>query len=168
MNSYSVTTHLSTHAHAFEYFCRVRTSTNRTRLAGTIVLTVSSLAYTTKTMSLNNALETLTFGCSGNVYEVSAIEQFYGHCVTEIQFGLKFFELSQVFLGCYSGFLEVTHQRLGSMLFLLVLETQLNGSIAIFFYGLHLSNNTRTCFDNSAWYIFTLGTENGCHSDFFS
>ncbi len=168
MNSYSVTTHLSAHAHSFEYFCRVRTSTNRTRLTGTIVLTVSSLAYTTKTMSFNNALETFTFGGSDNVYEVNVIEQIYSNSITEIQFILKSFELSQVLLGRYSGFFEVTHQRLRSMLFLLLLETQLNGSIAIFFYGLHLSNNTRTSFDNSAWYIFTLGTENGCHSDFFS
>ena len=122
MNSYSVTTHLSAHAHSFEYFCRVRTSTNRTRLTGTIVLTVSSLAYTTKTMSFNNALETFTFGGSDNVYEVNVIEQIYSNSITEIQFILKSFELSQVLLGRYSGFFEVTHQRLRSMLFLLLLE----------------------------------------------
>ena len=54
------------------------------------------------------------------------------------------------------------------MLFLLVLETYLNSCIAIFFYTLNLSNYTRTSFDNSAWYIFTISTENGCHSDFLS
>lgn len=54
------------------------------------------------------------------------------------------------------------------MLLLLILEAQLNSCIAIFFDTLNLSNNTRTCFDNSAWYVLTLGTENGCHSDFLS
>ena len=125
------------------------------------MLTVGSLAYTTETMALNNALETLTFGSSDNVYELGTVKQFYCYSVTQIQFSLKFFELGQVFLGCYSSLLEVTHQRLCSVLLLLVLEAQLNSCIAVLFY-------TRTCFDNSAWYILTLGTENGCHSDFFS
>ena len=40
--------------------------------------------------------------------------------------------------------------------------------VSVCFYSLNLSNNTRTCFDNRAWYIFSIGTENGCHSDFFS
>ena len=54
------------------------------------------------------------------------------------------------------------------MLLLIVLEAQLNCSIAVFFDCFNLSNDARTCFDNSAWYIFTIGTEYGCHSDFLS
>ena len=132
------------------------------------MLTVSGLAYTAEAMSLHYALETLTLRGAGNVYEVSVVEQLYGNGVTQIQFTLKTFELSQVFLGCYSSLLEVTHQGLCSVLLLLVLEAQLYGCVAVFFYSLHLSNNTRTCFDNSAWHVLALGTENGCHSDFFS
>ena len=132
------------------------------------MLTVSSLAYTTETMTFNNTLKTFTFGSSDNINELGTVEQFDCYSVTQIQFSLKFFELGQVFLGCYSSFFEVSHQRLCSVLLLLVLEAQLNSCIAVLFYSFHLSNNTRTCFDNSAWYILTLGTENGCHSDFFS
>ena len=47
-------------------------------------------------------------------------------------------------------------------------ETQLYSFVAIFLQSLDLCNHTRTHFDNSAWKIFSLGTENGCHSDFFS
>ena len=54
------------------------------------------------------------------------------------------------------------------MLFLCILETYLNGCIAILFHTFNLSNDTRTNFDNSAWYILTISTENGCHSDFLS
>ncbi len=54
------------------------------------------------------------------------------------------------------------------MLLLLVLEAYLYGSIAILLNTLYLCNCTRTYFDNSAWNILTIGTENGCHSDFFS
>ena len=132
------------------------------------MLSVSSLTYTTKTMSFYYTLETFTFRSTNNVNKVSVIKHFYSNCITQIQFCFKFFELSQVSLRCYSSFFKVTHQRFSCVLFLFVLETQLNSFIAILFYSFNLSNNTRTCFDNSAWYIFTIGTENGCHSDFFS
>ena len=132
------------------------------------MLTVSGLTDTAKAMSLNYTLETFTFRSADDVNKCSVIKQFNGYGITQIQFCFKFFELSQVFLGSYSGLFEMAHQRLRRMLFFLFLKAQLNGCIAVFFYGLHLSNYTRTCFDNSAWYILTLGTENGCHSDFFS
>ena len=38
----------------------------------------------------------------------------------------------------------------------------------VLFRSLHLRNNTGTSFNHSAWYVLTLGTENGSHSDFFS
>ena len=132
------------------------------------MLTVSSLTYTTKAVTLNNALETLTFRSTYYVYKIGIVEQFYSYSITQIQLCRKFFELSQVFLGCYSSLLKMAHQRFCSMLLFLILEAQLNSCIAVLFYSLHLSNNTRTCFDNSAWHVFALGTENGCHSDFFS
>ena len=168
MCSNAVTTHLATHTHSFEYFCRVRTCTDRTRFTSAVVLTVSSLTYSTKSMSFNYTLEAFTFRSTNNVNKASVVKHFYSNGITQIQLCFKFFELSQVFLGSYSSFLKVAHQRLCSVLLLLVLEAQLNSFITVLFYSFHLSNNTRTCFDNSAWYIFTIGTENGCHSDFFS
>ena len=132
------------------------------------MLTVSSLAYTTETVALYHTLKPLTLRGTYNVNKSCVIEQFYSNSVTQIQLCFKFFELSQVSLRCYSCSFKMSHQRFSCMFFLFVLETQLNSCIAIFFYSFNLSNNTRTCFDNSAWYIFTIGTENGCHSDFFS
>ena len=48
-----------TQQRSFEYFSWIRTSTDRTRLTSTVMLTVSSLTYTTETMSLNYTLEDL-------------------------------------------------------------------------------------------------------------
>ena len=88
--------------------------------------------------------------------------------VTQLVLSFEILELGQVSLRCYTGFLEVTHLRLCRVLLFLLLETQLYSFIAIFLQSLDLCNHTRTHFDNSAWKIFSLGTENGCHSDFFS
>ena len=82
MSSHSVTTHLAAHAHSLEYFGRIRTSTDRTRLTGTVVLTVSSLTYTTETMAFYNTLETFTLRSSDNVYISSIVEQFYSDGIT--------------------------------------------------------------------------------------
>ncbi len=54
------------------------------------------------------------------------------------------------------------------MFFLLFVIGNLHGAVAIFLYRADLRNNTGTSLNNSAWYVFTLGTENGSHSDFFS
>ena len=81
---------------------------------------------------------------------------------------LKTFELGQVSLRCYTGFFEVTHFGLCSVLLFLLLEAELQRFVAVGFNCLNLSNNTRTYFDNSARNILTVGTENGCHSDFLS
>ena len=62
----------------------------------------------------------------------------------------------------------MTHFRLCCVFLFLVFKTQLYSFIAIIFQSLNLCNYTRTHFDNSAWKIFSLGTENGCHSDFLS
>jgi len=54
------------------------------------------------------------------------------------------------------------------MLFLFIGKAHLYGFITVYFDRLYLSNYAGTYFDNSAWNIFSLGTENGCHSDFLS
>ena len=49
-----------------------------------------------------------------------------------------------------------------------VLVAYLDGAVAILLHSLDLSNDARTGFDNSAWDVLPLGTEDGCHSDFLS
>ena len=71
-------------------------------------------------------------------------------------------------LGCNSGFLEMSHEGSRGVLLLCLLKTELKSGIAVLLNALDLSYNARTYFDNSAWHIFALGTEHGCHSDFLS
>ena len=54
------------------------------------------------------------------------------------------------------------------MLFCSFVIGKLYGGITIFFYRANLCDNARTSLNNSAWYVLTLGTENGSHSDFLS
>ena len=71
LNSYTFISQLATHTHAFEYFCWVRTSTNRTRFTSTVMLTVSSLTNTTKIVAFYNTLETFTLRSTDYINETS-------------------------------------------------------------------------------------------------
>ena len=165
--SHLLVTHLTAHRHVLEHARRSGTSTDRTGLTQTVILTVSSLTYTTETMTLNDALESFTLRCACYINVSSIVEKFHCDYVTEVVL-LVISELGQVSLWCCTSLLEVTHHLLGSVLFLLVLEAHLHSCVAIFLDSLYLSYNTRTYFDNSAWHILALSTENGCHSDFSS
>jgi len=118
-------------------------------------------------MALNNTLETFTLRGTDYVNKFGVIEQLYSDSVTEIVLLIKF-ELGQVLFWCCAGLLEVSPQRHRSILLLSLSETQLYSLVTILLYGFNLGYNTRTSFDNSARNILTVGTENGCHSDFFS
>ena len=126
------------------------------------------LTYTTKTMTLHNALEALTLRGSYNVHIISAVEHLYGQRVTEIEFLFETTELGQVTLGGNTSLLEVTEQRSRSILLLCLLETYLNGSVTILLNALDLGYHARTYFDYSARHILAVGTEHGCHSDFLT
>ena len=168
LNGYALITCLAGHTHAFEYLCRVRAGAYRTGGTKTVVLAVSALAYATETVTFHYALIAFTFAGAYNVYEVGFSEEVGGDGVAESVSVTKSFELGQVSLGCYTGLTEVTELGLGEVFLLLVFETKLESLVAVGLYSLNLSNNTRTYFDNSARYIATVGTENGCHSDFLS
>ena len=71
-------------------------------------------------------------------------------------------------LGSNTGFGKVADLGLGEMLFLGILKAELKGVVAVGGYSLDLCYFARTYFDNSARHVLTVGTENGCHSDFFS
>ena len=57
---HTLITHVTGHAHALEYLCRVRAGTDRTGLTTAVVLTVGLLTYATKTVSLNDTLVAMT------------------------------------------------------------------------------------------------------------
>ena len=78
-------THLSGHAKTFENFGGIRTCTDGTGLAQTVILTVSALTDTTESVTLHNALETLTFGSANNIYVSRIVEEFNCERVAEIQ-----------------------------------------------------------------------------------
>ena len=119
-------------------------------------------------MTLHNALVALTFRGTDDVDEVGFGEHVDGDGVTELVFPAKSFELGQVALGSNTRFGKVADFGLGQMLFLGILEAELEGVIAIGLDSLHLGYFARTYFDNSARHVLAVGTENGCHSDFFS
>ena len=168
LNSYALVAHLAGHTHAFEHLCGIRAGTYRTGGTQTVVLAVGGLAYTAETMAFYNTLETFTLAGTDYVNEVCFGEEVDSDGVAQFVFTVKTFELGQVTLGSYTGFLEVTEFGFGAMLFLLLAEAKLEGIVTVGLNGLNLSNYTRTYFDNSARHILAVGTEYGCHSDFFS
>ena len=163
----ALTAHLATHTHALENLRRVRTCTNRTGFALTVVLTVSRLTYTTKTVTFYDTLETLTLRSSDYVNEVFFTEEFHSHCITKVKL-LIINEFCEMTLRRHTGLLKMTQKRCGNILFLHILEAHLHCSITVGFNSFDLSYYARTAFDNCARHIFAVGTENGSHSDFLS
>ena len=121
-----------------------------------------------ETVALYNALETLTFGGADDVDKIILGEEVNSNGIAEFVLAVETLELGQVALGGHAGFLEVTEFGLGAVLLLLLLKSELEGIVAIGLNGFHLANHTRTYFDNSARKVLSVGTENGCHSDFLS
>ena len=111
---------------------------------------MSCLTHTAEAMTLNYALETATLRGCDYINECAVCKQVNCNGITQIQFLFETCELGQVSLGCYSGFLEVTHQRSSGVLLLSLFKTELDSIVAILLYAFNLSNNTRTQFDNSA------------------
>ena len=160
--------HLARHAEALEHLCGVGAGTDRTRRAETVVLAVGRLTNAAETVALYNALEAFTLGGTDNIYKTALLEEVYRESLSQFGKSLKRIELGQVSLRGHAGFLEVTGLGLGGVLFLLLLETHLDSLVTVVLKSLYLSDNAGTNFDNSARHIFAVGTENGCHSDFFS
>ena len=168
LNGNTFITHLAGHAEAFEHFCGVGASAYRTGSAEAVMLTVSLLTHTAETVAFHYALVSFAFGGTYHVNETTFLEEVNGECGTQLGCGVEIFELGQVSLGSYSGFLEVTGLGFCGVLLFLFHEAYLNSLVAVFFKSLDLSNYAGTYFDNSARYVLTVGTENGCHSDFLS
>ena len=67
-------THLTGHTHTLKNLCGIRACADSTRLSCAVILTVSTLAYTTKSVTLHNALETVTLRCTNNVNIFNALK----------------------------------------------------------------------------------------------
>ena len=132
------------------------------------MLTVGLAADAAETVTFHNALESLALRNSRDVDPVVVLENIDGNHVAQIQFLFEAGEFDQLTLGSGVGLLEMAHQRIAGILFRNLVIGKLHGRVAVLLGSLHLRNNTGTSFNHSAWYILTLGTENGSHSDFFS
>ena len=161
---------LAGHTHALEDTRGIGASANRTGSTQTVVLAVSHITDTAKTVSRNNALETLTFRGSDNVYKFAFLEDF--HCqyftIFLLVALLKAAELGEIAFGSGVGLCKMAFQRLGDTAFFLITKSQLNSLITIFLDGSNLCDDTRTSFNNCARNLLSVGIKKTGHSNFFT
>ena len=128
-------------------------------------------ADTGETITVDNALETLTLGGTDNINERSSILEDVFHCddIAELEFNseviLEFDEFAHRSCSCL---FEMAHEGRAGVLFGCFVIGKLHCGVTIFLHGTNLRDNARTSLDNGAWYVLTIGTENGSHSDFLS
>lgn len=135
------------------------------------MLTVGRTTNSGESIAMYYALESLTLGCTNNVHEGNVLfdDVLERDDVAEFDFPLEIgLEFNELFLGSGSCLFEVPLKRRAGVLFCRFVIGKLYSGITIFFYCTDLRNNARTSLDNGAWYILTIGTENGSHSDFLS
>ena len=162
---------MARHTHSGEYAGRPGRRTHRTRVTQTVVLAVSLAAYTLKVVTVNYALETFTFRSTDDIHELHVIADDVrdGNGVAQFQLSREVgLELYELLLRSGSCLFKVPHKRRAGVLFCSFVIGKLHGGITIIFYRANLCDNARTSLNNSAWYVLTLGTENGSHSDFLS
>src|SRR5690606_32296190 len=70
---------LASHAHSLDNFGRIRRRSDRSGSSLSVVLTVRHITYTTKSMAFHDTLETLSFGSSDYIDDVSFAEHFVHH-----------------------------------------------------------------------------------------
>ena len=127
-------------------------------------------SYSLESVTFHYALETLSFGSPDDIHEHPLCKDVRNsQLVAKLQFLLKVgLELYKLLLRRNAGFVKVTFKRLGSPFFLFFVIGKLHSGITVFFNRAELRNNTRTSLNDGAWKIFSIGTENGSHSDFLS
>ena len=161
---------LAGHAHALEDTRRIGASTYRTGGTQTVVLTVSQITNTAKTVTGNDTLETMTFRGSYSIDELAFLEDINCQNFTMFLFMtlLETAELSNITFGGSVGLGKMATHSLGGAAFFLLTKGQLNCRVTIFLDGLHLCHNTRTSFDNSARNLLSVGIKKTGHSNFLS
>ena len=126
--------------------------------------------YSCESVTLHNALETLTLGSTDDVYERAFADNVSKNdYVAEFELCREVGrEFDQLAVRCGSCLFKMPFERGAGVLFCHFVIGKLNGGITIFLYRTNLRNNTRTSLNDGAWNIFSISTENGSHSDFLS
>jgi hypothetical protein len=140
-------------------------------VAETVVLAVGLATDAGEVMTVYDTLETLTLGRTDDVDERNLVleDVLDGDDVTEGEFtGEVRRELDELLLGSGTCLFEVPLERLAGVFFGSFVIGKLYSGITIFFNCTQLRDNTRPSFDNGAWNVFSISTENGSHSDFLS
>ena len=135
------------------------------------MLTVSLAADAGETITVYNALETLTFRSADNVAVLHILGEDVLYCelVSELELSLEVvLELDELPHGSNSCLLEMPLKRRAGVLFCCFVIGKLHCRITVGLHGADLRDNARTSLDDGAWYVLTISTENGCHSDFLS
>ena len=134
------------------------------------MLTVCTAAYSLESMTFDYALEAFALGGSHNIDEHSFGENVRNRkLVAEFEILCKVsLELDKFLLRRNTCLVKVTFKCLGGVLFFLFVIGKLHCGITVCFHCAQLRNNARTSLNNGAWNIFSIGTENGSHSDFLS
>ena len=159
---------MTCHARSREDTTRIGTSTYRSRSTETVVLAVSRLTYTAKTVTFYNTLETFTLACADNVNERTFLKEVgYGQRLAKrkLSVKLKFCKMAH---RLNASCLEMSGLSLVRVLLALGHEADLNCLIAVLLNSLQLRYNARTSFNYGARDVLAVGTKDGCHSDFFS
>ena len=136
----------------------------------TVVLTVGLSADAGETVTVYNALETLTFRSTDNVAESHTVEDVsYREFVAKLEFSCEIaLEFDELAHGSNSCLFEMPLKRLAGVLFGGFVIGKLHCGVTIVLHGTDLRDNARTSLDDGAWHVLTISTENGSHSDFLS
>lgn len=167
---HSFIAHLACHAHTLENAGRIRRTTNGTGRPLTVVLTVAGFTHTAKAMTFYNALETLTFRGTHNVNSFTFGENVYSNGLAE---GLSHgcIRVAEFFYVTFRGslsFREVIFLCFGSVFFLFLTKSYLNGVVPVSELGFHLGNHVWTGFDNGNGSLFAIGLEDAGHANLFT
>ena len=124
-----------------------------------------------ETVAFDDALESFTLRSADHIHERNAFTENVRdrECVAKFELSCEVcLEFDKLALRSGSCLFEVPHKRRAGVLLCRFVIGKLYSGITIFFYCTELRNNARTSLDNGAWNVLSLGTENGCHSDFLS
>ena len=148
LGSNAVATHASGHAGALEDATRGCAGTDATDAAVCCLVTVGC-ALAGKAVAFHTTGEALTLGSTGDVHEVNAFENLNGDVLSNlVTRDVVHANLGHVAAGGNASFLEVTCLRLLSLAGVNLAIGDLDGVVAIVFYGANLGNHTRPSFDD--------------------
>ena len=139
-------------------------------MAKTVGLAVGRSTDSVEVVAMDNALESLSFGSTGNIDEIAFVNDVGNRDgVAQFQFLLEVCrEFGETTMGSGSCLFEVPKHGLTGMFLSCFVIGKLDGGITIILNRLHLRDNTWTSLNDGAWNIFSISTENGSHSDFLS